>query len=109
MGQISSTTVQSFAAGDVVVVPFPYSDRLAQKRRPALVVSGAGLHALGLIWAVMITSARNSSHVSDYPLADLVRAVAPGHYIYPPATAEDMYKPDRYGRTGFGEIEVKAR
>src|SRR5271156_5474957 len=60
--------------GDVIVVPFPYSDRLAQKRRPALVVSNEKLHALGLIWAVMITSAKNSSHPSDFALADLARA-----------------------------------
>jgi uncharacterized protein YfaS (alpha-2-macroglobulin family) len=39
-------------------------------------------------------------------LAYVVRAVAPGHYVHPPATAEDMYDPERYGRTAFGEIEV---
>lgn len=63
-----------FRAGDVIVVPFPYSDRLAQKRRPALVVSNDSLHALGLIWAVMITSAKNSSHPQDFFLSDLARA-----------------------------------
>jgi len=42
-------------------------------------------------------------------LAYVVRAVAPGRYIYPPATAEDMYAPERYGRTGFSEIEVRGK
>ncbi len=42
-------------------------------------------------------------------VAYVVRAVAPGRYVYPPATAEDMYDPDRYGRTGFGELEVTAK
>jgi uncharacterized protein YfaS (alpha-2-macroglobulin family) len=42
-------------------------------------------------------------------MAYVVRAVAPGHYIYPPATAEDMYDPDRYGRTAFGELEVRSK
>jgi len=42
-------------------------------------------------------------------MAYVVRAVAPGRYLYPPATAEDMYDPERYGRTGFGELEVKAK
>jgi alpha-2-macroglobulin len=42
-------------------------------------------------------------------MAYIVRAVAPGRYIYPPATAEDMYDPDRYGRTAFGDLEVKAK
>jgi alpha-2-macroglobulin len=35
--------------------------------------------------------------------------VAPGRYVYPPATAEDMYHPERYGRTAFGELEVRAK
>jgi hypothetical protein len=42
-------------------------------------------------------------------MAYVVRAVAPGRYIYPPATAEDMYDPDRYGRTAFGDLKVKAK
>jgi alpha-2-macroglobulin len=42
-------------------------------------------------------------------MAYIVRAVAPGRYVYPPATAEDMYDPDRYGRTAFGELEVTAK
>jgi uncharacterized protein YfaS (alpha-2-macroglobulin family) len=42
-------------------------------------------------------------------MAYVVRAVAPGRYVYPPATAEDMYDPERYGRTGFGDLEVKAK
>ncbi len=42
-------------------------------------------------------------------LAYVVRAVAPGHYVYPPVTAEDMYDPERYGRTAFGEVEVTAK
>jgi len=42
-------------------------------------------------------------------MAYVVRAVAPGHYVYPPATAEDMYDPERYGRTAFGEIEVRPK
>ncbi len=33
----------SFAPGDVVVVPFPYTDALAEKRRPAVVVSSQRL------------------------------------------------------------------
>ena len=42
-------------------------------------------------------------------MAYIVRAVAPGRYVYPPATAEDMYDPERYGRTAFGELEVRAK
>jgi hypothetical protein len=42
-------------------------------------------------------------------MAYVVRAVAPGVYVYPPATAEDMYDPERYGRTAFGELKVTAK
>ncbi len=42
-------------------------------------------------------------------IAYVARAVAPGHYVYPPATAEDMYDPERYGRTAFSELEVTAK
>jgi alpha-2-macroglobulin len=42
-------------------------------------------------------------------IAYVSRAVAPGHYVYPPATAEDMYDPERYGRTEFGALAVTAK
>jgi mRNA interferase MazF len=51
---------------DVVVVPFPYSDRVAEKRRPALVVSADALNAeTGLLWVVMITSSENKGWHGD--------------------------------------------
>lgn len=58
-----------FATGQVVVVPFPYADQLAEKRRPALVVSNHQLaKSHGLIWVVMITSAKNSSRDDNIAL-----------------------------------------
>ncbi|HVV93455.1 MAG TPA: alpha-2-macroglobulin [Hyphomicrobiales bacterium] len=38
--------------------------------------------------------------------AYVVRAVVPGGYALPPATAEDMYRPDRHGQTASGHVEV---
>ena len=35
-----------------------------------------------------------------FTVAYVVRAVSPGHYVLPQAKVEDMYRPDRYGRTG---------
>ena len=61
----------SYRSGDIVVVPFPYTDRLAEKRRPALVVSGSELLAHGVIWVVMITSASNRSWTCDVVIPDL--------------------------------------
>ncbi len=38
--------------------------------------------------------------------AYIVRAVTPGRYVLPPATIEDMYRPDRFGRTAFGTLSI---
>lgn len=62
---------------DVVVVPFPYADRLAEKRRPALVVSSRKLAVHGVIWVAMITSADNEPWSSDVLITDLRRAGLP--------------------------------
>ena len=39
-------------------------------------------------------------------LAYVVRAVTPGTYTHPAAIIEDMYAPENFGRTGFGEAEI---
>lgn len=52
--------------GDVVRLPFPYTDRPAFQYRPGLVVArfpDAGRH--GLAWVVMITSAANEPWPGD--------------------------------------------
>ncbi len=68
---------ERFDAFDVVVVPFPYADRLAEKRRPALVISNRKLAVHGLVWVAMITSAENEPWSSDVMIADLKRAGLP--------------------------------
>ena len=49
---------------------------------------------------------RSGSEKAVFTVAYVVRAVTPGRYVYPPATIEDMYRPQRFGRTGFGALEV---
>jgi len=44
-----------------------------------------------------------------FAVAYVVRAVSPGRYIVPQAYVEDMYRPDRFGRTGTGTIEVAGK
>jgi mRNA interferase MazF len=51
----------SFSQGDVIRVPFPYTDRPA-RQRPALVVSNGGI--------AMITSAENRAWPGDVPFGD---------------------------------------
>ena len=43
-----------------------------------------------------------------FTVAYVVRAVAPGKYVRPQAVVEDMYRPDRYGRTATESVEVTA-
>jgi len=74
-----------FEPFDIVVVPFPYADRLAEKRRPALVVSNRKLAAHGLVWLAMITSADNAPWPSDVTIADLNRAGLPAPSVVRPA------------------------
>jgi uncharacterized protein YfaS (alpha-2-macroglobulin family) len=51
---------------------------------------------------------RNSKSQAVFTVAYVVRAVSPGTYVHPQAFVEDMYRPDRYGRTGTGTIEISA-
>ncbi len=44
-----------------------------------------------------------------FSVAYLVRVVSPGHYVLPQAKVEDMYRPDRFGRTATGSIDVTAK
>lgn len=65
-----------FERGDIVRVPFPYTDRATRQRRPALVVSDGGIGENGaLLWVVMITSAVNRPWPTDVPLEDGWREV----------------------------------
>ena len=70
---------------DIVVVPFPYADRLAEKRRPALVISNRKLAVHGMIWVAMITSAENEAWSSDVSITDLKRAGLPAPSVVRPA------------------------
>lgn len=74
-----------FEPFDIVVVPFPYADRLAEKRRPALVISSRKLAVHGLVWVAMITSADNEAWSSDVSITDLKRAGLPAPSVVRPA------------------------
>jgi uncharacterized protein YfaS (alpha-2-macroglobulin family) len=44
-----------------------------------------------------------------FTVAYVVRAVSPGTYVLPQAKVEDMYRPDRFGRTQTATIEINPR
>ena len=55
----------TFEAGDVVRVPFPYTNRETTQRRPALVISNGAIASGMLLWVLMITSTSNRSWPGD--------------------------------------------
>lgn len=73
----------SFDAFDVVVVPFPFTDRTTTRRRPALVLSAHDTFNQGVGQAVMamITSANNSDWPLDTEIRDLDAAGLPAPSI----------------------------
>ena len=52
---------------------------------------------------------RKDGDKAIFTVAYVVRAVSPGRYVVPQAYVEDMYRPDRFGRTGTGTLEVEAK
>jgi mRNA interferase MazF len=91
-----------FATYDVVVVPFPYADKLAEKRRPAVVVSTPALEKRhGLVWLVMVTSSGNRHWAEDVDVSDLTAAGLPAPSLVRPtkiATADAARIVRRIGR-----------
>jgi alpha-2-macroglobulin len=51
---------------------------------------------------------RDDNSPPVFTVAYVVRAVSPGHYVLPQAMVEDMYRPDRFGRTATGTIDITA-
>jgi mRNA interferase MazF len=63
----------AFDAGDVVLVPFPYRDRQAERTRPAVIVSAQAYKQHGDLIVAAITS--HPSHTPyDYALTDWAAA-----------------------------------
>jgi len=69
----------TFKAFDVVVVPFPFTDKATTKRRPALVLSQANTFNKRIAHSVlaMITSASNSDWPLDIEIEDIDAAGLP--------------------------------
>ncbi|WP_439499468.1 alpha-2-macroglobulin family protein [Bosea sp. (in: a-proteobacteria)] len=50
--------------------------------------------------------AGSSNQPLSFTVAYIARAVSPGRYVAPAAAIEDMYRPDRFGRTAFGTVDI---
>lgn len=68
----------TFKPFDVVIVPFPFTDKLASKRRPAVVLSiPLGPNNAPQYMLAMVTSAANSTWPLDVKVKNLVKAGLP--------------------------------
>ncbi|MFN7898589.1 MAG: type II toxin-antitoxin system PemK/MazF family toxin [Synechococcaceae cyanobacterium] len=64
-----------FEPFSVLRVPFPFTDRAVQRRRPAVVISGPAFQrGSAHVLLAMITTARHSSWPLDWPIQDLASA-----------------------------------
>ncbi|WP_168201563.1 alpha-2-macroglobulin family protein [Phreatobacter aquaticus] len=54
----------------------------------------------------MAAYTRSSGAKASWQVAYMIRAVTPGRYVVPPATIEDMYRPERSARTAVSQAEV---
>ena len=102
----------SFELGDVIKVPFPYTDRPTRQSRPALVVSGRELEERhGLLWVVMITSAENRGLPGDVLVDDLGMAGLPAASVVRTAKIATIEARDaqRLGRIAVDPMQVIGR
>lgn len=101
--------MRTFEPGDIVRVPFPYTDRNTRQHRPALVVSRGSVGEGGvLLWVAMITSAENRPWAEDVAISDLHAAGLPVPSVIRPvkiATVEKRHV-ERLGAVSGEERQV---
>jgi mRNA interferase MazF len=98
----------TFSQGDVVKVPFPYTDKSTRQSRPALVVSVPDLQqAHNLIWVVMITSAENRGWPSDITISALARAGLPAPSVIRTAKIATIDASDATRLGSISEAQLK--
>lgn len=97
-----------YRQGDVIKVPFPYTNRTTRQHRPALVVSSENLEQFHrVLWVMMITSAENRGWPGDVSINDIVKAGLPVASIIRTAKIATIESGDaeKLGRISTGEQE----
>lgn len=97
-----------FQPWDVVLVPFPYTERNHTKVRPALIVSTDTLSTkTGKYFLVMITSAQHARAYGDVLISDLQLAGLPAESIVRPSKIATFEEGSFVRR--IGTVTVKDR
>ena len=95
-----------FQPWDVVLVPFPYTERNYTKVRPALIVSTDTLSAkTGKYFLVMITSAQHARAYGDVLISDLKLAGLPAESIVRPSKIATFEEASFVRRIGTLAVE----
>lgn len=85
--------MQKLTAWDIVVVPFPYTDKNSNKRRPALVVCKTDLiETYDHVWLAMITSAKQSHWPCDIAIEDHAACGLPAPSVIRPVKITTLDK-----------------
>ena len=98
----------TFSPGDLVKVPFPYTDRATRQRRPAFVAAAGDLQERhGLLWVVMVTSAENHGWPDDVTVGDHLKAGLPAPSVIRTAKMATIEARDAepLGRAGDADVE----
>lgn len=102
-------------AGDVVIVPFPFVDVTAEKRRPSVILSRRTFNeAHGHSVCAMITTAARSHWPSDIPIANtsaagLPRACVVRWKVFTLPNAIILRRADALARDDYDGVVAAAR
>lgn len=92
----------AFKPGDIIKVPFPYTEKPVKQYRPALVISSTELQEVhGLLWVLMITSAKRRPWAGDVEVTHLEEAGLPAHSVVRCAKAATI---DASAATPIGKL-----
>jgi mRNA interferase MazF len=98
-----------FEPGDVIKVPVPLRDKPKKQYRPALVVSSLELQEVhGLLWVLMITSAKNRPWAGDVEVTHPEEAGLPTPSVVRCAkiAAIDASAAERIGKLGPPQLRL---
>ncbi len=107
-----STT--SYRRGDVVLVPFPFTDLSSTKTRPAVVVNVSGFErSTGDFIAALVTSTPQATPfdcaLQDWQQARLLSPSWVRAKLVTPSPSLVRYRPGRLSRRDLAEVEARLR